>query len=266
MASQSLVREPTRAVREWTRSLWRIASEHRIALLTALAGGLLIVASKGFGMEAIPLGSRLLFVFAVIAACEAIGAACDTLVRLDRLRQRPILRAFCQTAVSAGPRTLVAFGIAVAVFGHSAGQAWAEIGTALFYVVIVSFAFTAIRVLARRAITDRSAAEILAGASILERLPPRFRSASVLAVEAQDHYLQVHTDLGATLIKMRFADALDLLTGSAGAQTHRSWWVAKSAVHDVQRGSGRASLVLSNGMRAPVSRRFAKELRENGWY
>jgi DNA-binding LytR/AlgR family response regulator len=56
------------------------------------------------------------------------------------------------------------------------------------------------------------------------------------------------------------------LDGLEGAQTHRSWWVAKAAVRAVERGDGRASLTLDGGITAPVSRRYARALREAGWY
>ena len=65
---------------------------------------------------------------------------------------------------------------------------------------------------------------------------------------------------------MRLSDAVSELDGIEGAQTHRSWWVAKDAVTEVSRGDGRATFVLRNGARAPVSRTFARTLRAEGWY
>lgn len=65
---------------------------------------------------------------------------------------------------------------------------------------------------------------------------------------------------------MRLSDALGELEGLEGAQTHRSWWVAKDAVASVARGDGRAALTLDGGAIAPVSRRYAKALREAGWW
>jgi DNA-binding LytR/AlgR family response regulator len=100
----------------------------------------------------------------------------------------------------------------------------------------------------------------------IERLPPRLRRARLIAVQAEDHYLRVHTDHGSDLILMRLSDALEELEGLEGAQTHRSWWVAKDAVQDASRGDGRATLTLDGDVSAPVSRRYAKALREAGWY
>lgn len=98
------------------------------------------------------------------------------------------------------------------------------------------------------------------------RLPHRLRGAAILAVHGEDHYVRVHTSGGEHLVWMRLSDALEELAGLEGRQTHRSWWVARSAVTGVRRGNGRALLTLSNGLQAPVSRRFAASLREDDWY
>lgn len=100
----------------------------------------------------------------------------------------------------------------------------------------------------------------------LERLPPRLRGADIWAVEAEDHYLRLHTSKGQELILMRLADAVEELAGLEGAQVHRSWWVAREAVSDVRRGDGRATLTLVDGAQVPVSRTYARLLREAGWY
>jgi len=65
---------------------------------------------------------------------------------------------------------------------------------------------------------------------------------------------------------MRLADALTELEGMEGAQVHRSWWVAKAAVVDAERGNGRAALTIRSGAVAPVSRTYARALRAAGWY
>ena len=98
------------------------------------------------------------------------------------------------------------------------------------------------------------------------RLPPRLRGATLHAVQAEDHYLRLHTDRGSDLILMRLSDAVAELEGLEGARTHRSWWVARDAVRDASRGDGRAALTLEGGLVAPVSRRYARALREAGWY
>jgi DNA-binding LytR/AlgR family response regulator len=103
-------------------------------------------------------------------------------------------------------------------------------------------------------------------ARLLERLPARLRGAEIHAVEAEDHYLRLHTSKGSDLILMRLSDAISELEGLEGAQTHRSWWVARQAVQGARRLDGRAVLELPGGVKAPVSRRYARVLKAEGWF
>lgn len=105
-----------------------------------------------------------------------------------------------------------------------------------------------------------------ASRALTDKLPPRFRRARLIALEAEDHYLRVHTDKGDALILMRLSDALAAVETLDGARTHRSWWVARDAVETVERGDGRARLILAGELAAPVSRTYAPKLREAGWY
>lgn len=131
---------------------------------------------------------------------------------------------------------------------------------------------TALSFLVRRPPTQTHAAPSNADGSVapppkfLARLPEKLRGAEIFAVEAEDHYLRLHTSLGQDLILLRLADAIAELEGLEGAQTHRSWWVAKAAVASVERGDGRAMLTLTDGAEVPVSRGFARQLREAGWF
>jgi hypothetical protein len=100
----------------------------------------------------------------------------------------------------------------------------------------------------------------------LQRLPVRLRGGEIYAIQAEDHYLRLHTSKGSDLILMRLSDAIAELDGIEGAQVHRSWWVAKSALADVKKGDGRAVLKLKDGVEAPVSRTYLRSLREAGWF
>jgi hypothetical protein len=117
-------------------------------------------------------------------------------------------------------------------------------------------------------LVDRRAGETSASSKppkFLERLPLKLRGGEVWAVEAEDHYLRLHTSKGQDLILMRLSDAIDELQGIEGAQVHRSWWVARGAITDARRGDGRATLTLQDGAEVPVSRTYARLLRERGW-
>lgn len=99
----------------------------------------------------------------------------------------------------------------------------------------------------------------------LDRIPPHL-TGDLLALEMEDHYLRVHTESGSDLILMRLRDAVAELAGADGVQAHRSFWVAAAAVSEVERTpDGRATLVLRNGLRVPVSRSRLAAVRAAGW-
>jgi DNA-binding LytR/AlgR family response regulator len=89
--------------------------------------------------------------------------------------------------------------------------------------------------------------------------------ATVFAVSAEDHYVRVHTDLGETLVLMRFRDAVEGVAGRDGLQVHRSWWIAKAGVAAIRRRNGRLQVELKSGACAPVSKAGAKALRAASW-
>ena len=86
----------------------------------------------------------------------------------------------------------------------------------------------------------------------------------VLALQAEDHYVRVHTAKGSTLLLMRMADAIAELDGQAGMQVHRSWWVARAAVSGAAPTGRRASLILVNGLAVPVARAAMPRARALG--
>jgi hypothetical protein len=105
-----------------------------------------------------------------------------------------------------------------------------------------------------------------AEAAFRRRLSARRRAARLIAVEAYDHYLRVHTDAGSELVTLRFADALAELAGAHGFRTHRSWWVAAEAIEAIRWRRGVGEARLAGDLVAPVSRTYAGALRAAGWF
>ncbi len=136
-----------------------------------------------------------------------------------------------------------------------------------FFVWVISAAVVTISILTERnQPTADTAGAPVASRALTDKLPHRLRQARLIAMVAEDHYLRVHTDKGEALILMRLSDAIAAADRLDGARTHRSWWVAREAVEQVERGDGRARLILSGNIEAPVSRTYAPRLREAGWY
>ena len=137
------------------------------------------------------------------------------------------------------------------------------------YVIILSALLTtgawAIERLAQKPLAPPPALPGAGPPAFIERLPIRLRTAELYAIESEDHYLRVHTSAGQELILLRLADAVRELAGVEGLQTHRSWWVAKQGLADVVKGDGKLVLKLKSGAEAPVSRTYAKAVKDAGW-
>lgn len=99
-----------------------------------------------------------------------------------------------------------------------------------------------------------------------QRLSAKRREAALIAVQAEDHYLRVHTDAGDELITARFGDAMAELAAAKGFQTHRSWWVAADAIDEVTWLRGRGEARLKCGLTVPISRSNAGPLKAAGWF
>ena len=97
---------------------------------------------------------------------------------------------------------------------------------------------------------------------LLHRLDPELRGA-LWAISVRDHYVDVLTERGTTSLLMRFSDAM-AEAGVAGAQVHRSHWVAWDAVEAPVAEGTRLFLQLKSGARVPVSKNHRLKLELHG--
>ena len=99
---------------------------------------------------------------------------------------------------------------------------------------------------------------------LLERFDMDLR-APVQRLSVAGHKVQVVTTSGEQEIRMRFADAVHEMEGVPGFCSHRSHWVAESAIDIVRIGEkGRPELILKNGDVVPVSKNHEEKLAERG--
>lgn len=91
---------------------------------------------------------------------------------------------------------------------------------------------------------------------------PRHLGRDLVSVSVQDHYCEVVTGAGRTLVLMRFADAVTELAAAEGMQIHRSHWIAFDAVAGVRRSGNNLSVRLKDGRELPVSRSRLAAVRE----
>jgi len=228
--------------------------------------GAFLAIAGAFHSGEIPLGWRLAYWVGLMGVGALLGMGIGRLVTPRRwLGERPFAAGTLIGACIAVPMSVVVAG-ANALLAHEPF----DLRVAAFVfpsVLAVSLGMTAISYLLQRPTAETHAASADAPPpKFLERLPHKLKGSEVWAVEAEDHYLRLHTSKGQDLILMRLSDALRELEGIEGAQTHRSWWVARDAVEVVERGDGRALLTLKGGTVVPVSRGFARTLRAAGWF
>jgi len=234
----------------------------------ALAVGGLLAFTGAFGMGETSLVFRLSYWAPIMLVGAVWGHLCSRMVerRVD-MDRRPWLAVIALTLAISGPLAILVWAVTSRFFDDDRSVSLAHLPDFLMPVMVVTGAISALNVfLARTPVQTHAAAVGERPAPFLDRLPFKLKGAVIRAVQSEDHYLRIHTDRGSDLILMRLSDALTELEGLEGAQTHRSWWVAKDAVRDVSRGDGRATLTLEGGVEAPVSRRYAKALRDAGWY
>ncbi|WP_293900768.1 LytTR family DNA-binding domain-containing protein [Phenylobacterium sp.] len=228
------------------------------------AAALFMTISGAFGSNAMPWPLRLTYWMAMMGGGYFWGAFV-TRSFLGESRRRTgnlWLDALLCALIMSIPYTVVVWVVSGTMFGARLGVSALPMLSGS--VLAVCMALTTINMLIearRHAITTASPTP----PKFLERLPLKLRGAEVWAVEAEDHYLRLHTSKGQDLILLRLADAVAELEGIEGLQVHRSWWVARDAITDAKRGDGRALLTLKDGAEVPVSRTYAGLLRDRGW-
>ena len=249
------------------------AAARRTPTITGLAVdiGALVAVGVFFGLvgpfdtDRAGLTYRLIYWVAVmsVGALVVLGAERAALAALPGLRRRRGSAILATAALASPLQTLV---VCVANRAETTPALYAALLPA---VAIVTVAATALLHLARPGRLDvRDTAELsedATGSSLTRALPAKLRGAGLIALQAEDHYVRVHTEAGEALIRMRLADAIKA-ADAPGFRLHRSWWAPADRIEQVKfkRGSGEARL--SNGLTAPVSRTCYPALREAGWF
>ncbi len=100
---------------------------------------------------------------------------------------------------------------------------------------------------------DARGTKALPEMQLLERIPPE-KHGALLYLRMQDHYVEIVTDKGHSLVLMRWSDALSEIPSGIGMQIHRSYWISFDAVADWRNDVGKLSLVLTDKTELPVSR------------
>ena len=251
-------------------------ARHRRGFMIAAIVGFLLAMVGALETTEIPFLPRLAYWEILMLSGALIGLGVSEMVeKWGRLRSRQWAEMPLIATLIALPLTLMVIGTS-SLFFNTRQPTFDAFATMFAITFTISMVMTALnyfihwpgKVIPETvAPSAQLAVENASPAKLSARLPLQYRQLEIIALEAEDHYLRVHfDDGGSTLILMRLSDAIAELPDALGAQTHRSWWVAKSAVGDLTKGDGRATLNLSNGVSAPVSRSFYKRLNDEGWF
>ena len=239
------------AMREWRQlEKWR-------GLISAVAIGLLLGVTGPFGSQtAYAPAVKYAFWMVLSLAGFVAAAAAERILPSTSPGKRTITRIFAVAAASAVPMTfIVAWTIGVVQPGRTFSPVQ----------LLALFPFVAlIQLLIARVISPPdppTAAAPVEQPAAAPEYPPEFVSKlpaalrrDILALEAEDHYVRVHTLHGSALILMRLADAAALIDPRLGLRVHRSWWVAKDGVRALERTPGRAIVRLVDDTAVPISR------------
>jgi DNA-binding LytR/AlgR family response regulator len=253
-------RRPKAVRASWTAADWARGA----AVATSV--GLFMSVVRAFGTGELPPGRRALFWIAPMLAGTALARA-----TYFGMGQIPWLKTRRTAQLGVGTVLMAALYTPLVVWWVH--WPWADapiridLAATFPMVLMISAVMTLLNVLVERrhAQWPTAAAEKPPEVRFLKRLPPALRGAELYALEAEDHYLRLHTSRGTDLVLCRMADAVAELHGMEGFRTHRSWWVARAAVAKAVKADGRAVLTLKSGVEAPVSRTALPALRQAGW-
>lgn len=233
-----------------------IVSTALLCMLLALLG-----AVNSYG---VPFAARMVFWSALFAVAFVFALGIEAALlraRTDALKPWQWLLLF--SGILAVAMTPVAY------VANSLGG-WAPFSMLLQHFansLVISLAFVGLRMGLGLMLQPEASQSIAlpSQAKLLERLPPAYASAQLFALEADGHYVRVHTDRGTEMVLIRLKDAIGETGGAEGIQVHRSWWIARDAIIGSKSRDGALSLELVGDLDVPVSRNRRHQLRETGW-
>lgn len=198
----------------------------------------------------------LLIVLGTAVAGHATG--CFAEQQLSRLawpdRERLLAASAFTTVPVFGVVALVLYGFGFQPDGKDLLILYVQCAAVVGCVAFVTF---------RKSPAAEQAADAPATPILLERLPQAKRG-RLIRLCAQDHYVEVTTERGRSLVLMRFSDAMAEAAPEPGIQVHRSHWVALHAISGRCRQDTRNGFRMSDGSFVPIGRTFRSKTREAG--
>lgn len=239
--------------------------------------GVVLAALGPFGLYPVPFWTRLVFWIPAVAAVAGLIIGAEAALRRHVGPDWPgPARWAAAIALAALPATLLVQGLLALLVGTTEPFAPETLGLRYAQILLVGLVLTGfLRLLReRRAVAAAPPADAgpTAAPSVepavtvfLRSTAPELAGAALLALEAEDHYLRIHTDRGRAMVLMPIGRAAEMLAAVPGQRVHRSYWVADAAVDAVERSGASVTLRLRGGLTVPVSKRLLPALRQQGW-
>lgn len=267
---------------EW-QSVWERIT-HPITLVVCCAISLIATVSGPFDtIHTMTTGTRLVFWVSVSFGTTLAAYTARTLTATQVSKDRPVLFETCAIGLMVLFSTPLVMGLSFLLGNPQCGGVIACIDEFAFYVTLISTAVFLVRrvipgfeELVFFARDESGGLQLIAPSPIdpdqpaaparprLYRRLPRGTKGDILHLTANGHFVDVTLTTGSAQLRMRFADAVNEMDGVTGYCSHRSHWVARSAVAGHDRVDGKLVLVLVNGMEVPVSRTYRPGLEDAG--
>lgn len=252
---ESYVNDPLAAhlKREFTMLFWSMRNFSLLALVVFLAG-----ISGPFGTYgALSAPERYLFWALVVIGTAVAGHSAGSAVELVLHRRGwsiipRLLAASTLTALPViGVVVLVLLGFGFRPDGEDLVVLYAQCTAVVGAVTFLGFLAGSPGARSQNSTTPK----------LMKRLPLD-RRGRLIRLAAQDHYVEVVTTNGRTLVSMRFCDAIAQAAPERGLQVHRSHWVALHAVSARCRAKERVGLRLCDDSFVPIGRKFSSAVRQ----
>ena len=241
-----------------------------LTLFVVLACWLVAVLAGPFGtFKAMGWGMRALYWGVVVIGAVVVGHAVRATTVLLVGQDRPLL-----FDLAASVLMTVVFAPVVIVLRYWASQMVEGLYLSVVWIVVNTFILSVAVFVLRRQISPNEPGSYLVPTEepeplqleprLMRRLPDAVKG-QVLRLSASDHHVKVVTVNGRENLRLRLADAIAEMEPVEGFCIHRSHWVARAAIAGVARENAHKHyIVLSNGDRVPVSRKYRPYLEAAG--
>ena len=221
--------------------------------LASLAGVTIVVGISGpfDTINAFALPQRMAYWAVVVPMTYAAGFWGSQFIG-PALRATSMPMKIAGRSLGSAIMVCLCLGLFNSLIGLQFGLRDLGLGFLAIYVICLVMECLGHFILAGQPVPDTTTPDMMTPA-ILARLPLERRGALV-ALIVQDHYVEVITTKGKSLILMRLSDAISECAPCKGLHIHRSHWVALDQVDNARRVGDAAVVLMKSGLEMPVAR------------